>query len=56
MYILVLIDLIKMWVWHVLRVGSDVQGYQFIDILDLNVIMVLLKLDSDVPGYHWYCG
>ena len=24
---LVLIYLIKMWVWHVLRLGSDVPGY-----------------------------
>ena len=27
--LLVLIYLIKMWVWHVLRLGSDVHGYHW---------------------------
>ena len=53
--LLVLIYLIKLWVWYVLRLGSDIRGYHKVLIYLIKMwVWHVLSLGSDVHGYHWY--
>ena len=51
---LVLIYLIKMWVWHKLEFNSDVHGNHWYCFFDKMWVWHVLRLGSDVHGYHWY--
>ena len=51
---LVLIYLIKMWVWHKLKLDSDVHGNHWYCFFDKMWMWHVLRLGSDAHGYHWY--